>query len=252
VIKTSLASGLALALALTLGAPAHAQLGPVPVIDISAIQKMVQELQQMEQIYSTTVQELQTLQNAYKQILIAGQTLSPAQLAQMTNVLNQVQQLPNIQNQIANIDASILQQFERDFPTYKPDANYPTVLATLSANTNASVADAYNQVQAQNGNMQLESNWLSQLLLNANGATGEMQALSAANGFLAMLNEQMLKLRQIQLAMLRNQSAWIKTSMANVANGSGSGGGGVTNNHSADTAWLYWLSQSGLAATSPK
>jgi P-type conjugative transfer protein TrbJ len=240
------------ALALAIAVPARAQLGPMPVIDISAIQQAINQLNQLQQTYQQTVNMVSTLKNQYQQMLIAGQTLNPTQLSQMSSALNQLQSLPGLQTQIAGINTQLLQTFEKDYPTYHPDANYTQVLQTLNNNTNASLSDAYSQMQAQNQDIQLEQNYLSQLLLNANNATGEMQALQAANGFLSILNQQMLKLRQIQLAMLRNQTAYMKTMLANVAAGGGGGGsGGVVNSTltSQDTAWLNYL---GISAQQTK
>lgn len=211
--KVVIASGLTLALS-------HTAFAGIPVLDalgltqttVSAIQGVAAVAKQLEQ-YRTQLQQYENmLQN----------TVAPAAYiwSEVDNVIGKVVQaqatLDYYRNQSGSIDSYLSRyqnvSYYQSSPCFQLSGCTPGDQRTLeervaqnSEAVNRANADVIRSVDAQQQTLRSDANNLQRLQSQATSATGQMQALQAANQLAAAQANQLLQIRGMLLA--QNQAA---------------------------------------------
>lgn len=159
---------------------------------IQQYQTMLKNLVQMtpSQLLDQSAQKLfkdQNMLKAFKdlrRIVVAGQSTSYT---------------------LANID----QQFKGMHPGYKAKINFQNAYRDWSDNTLDSVKNALTLVTAHADDFDNEQSMVDELLSKSQTAQGQLQALQAGNAVGVQMVGQLQKLRQLQMAQVQAQNAFI-------------------------------------------
>lgn len=159
---------------------------------IQQYQTMLKNLMQMtpSQLLDQSAQKLFKDQNMIKafkdlrRIVVAGQSTSYT---------------------LANID----QQFKGMHPGYKAKINFQTAYRDWSDNTLDAVKNALTLVTAHADDFDNEQSMVDELMSKSQSAQGQLQALQAGNAVGVQMVGQLQKLRQLQMAQVQAQNAFI-------------------------------------------
>ena len=131
--------------------------------------------------------------------------------------LNQLTQLMQSSSAINYAMQNLSTQFKQLYPGYQAPANYEQEYQAWTANSLEGIGKALEAAGEQNRMFAAENARIGQIETGSDSAVGQLQALQANNMLAAQVVEQMQKLRQLQMAEMQAQTAYMATQIQDQA-----------------------------------
>ncbi len=171
--------------------------------DVAALDSLKSNINEAQQIANQIQQYRNMLQNT--------ESLAPDQWKSAASSLQQladiVQQGDGIAYSMKNLDSA----FKNRFPGYQSSNDMGGSYETWSNSSLDSIRGAMDSAHAQSTSITDESSALANLRAMADGSSGQKAALDAGNRIAVMQVEQTQKLRQLVMAQMQQQGAYMAT-----------------------------------------
>ena len=131
--------------------------------------------------------------------------------------LDQLTQLAQSSGAISDAMQNLSTQFQQLYPGYQAPTNYEQEYQAWTTNSLEGIGKALEAANQQNQMFATESARTEQIETKSDSAVGQMQALQAGNMLAAQVVEQMQKLRQLQMAEMQAQTAYMATQIQDQA-----------------------------------
>ena len=167
----------------------------VPVVDLSAIAQLVQQVSSLQQQVAFMQQNLNQL--------------GTFNWSDINSSASQIAQTMNAANGLSYASSNIATQFQNSYPGYKADSNYSQSYSTISANSLNTFKGTLQALNMSYGTFMSDSARIKAMQSQAAGADGAMKAM-AVNGQLAgEVANQVSQLRSVMLAQSSSENAYM-------------------------------------------
>jgi P-type conjugative transfer protein TrbJ len=153
----------------------------------------------------TLIEQAKTAQATLQSVQRLGNTDWNLAQSALMQVLDASQQAQGVSYQMQNID----QAFTQAYPTYQAPQNYTSAYQGWTDNTMASLKAELRAANIQNNNFASENTAMSYFSSLSDNAVGQTQAIQAGNAISGQLVGQLQKMRQLQMAQMNAQNAFM-------------------------------------------
>lgn len=174
---------------------------------LTALDSVTSNINEARQIAAQLQQYENMVQNTAS---LPAQTWNSAQAT-----LNQLQNVVQTGNSIAYSMSNVGTAFQQRFPGYKAQTNPQQAYSSWSSTALDSIRGSLQAANVQSSNITDETSALSALRSLADGSDGQKAAIDAGNRIATMQVEQQQKLRQLIMAQMQSQNAYMATQVQN-------------------------------------
>jgi P-type conjugative transfer protein TrbJ len=162
----------------------------------------------------SNINEATQIQNQLQQIAMEVKNLTrfPTGVwGDIQSELNQLTQLAQSSGAISYAMQNLSAQFHQRYPGYQAPADYQQEYQQWTTNALDGIRTALEAANQQNNQFAEENGNMQRIKAESDSAVGQMQALQAGNMLAAQLVQQLQKLRELQMAEMQAQTAYMAT-----------------------------------------
>lgn len=172
----------------------------------TALSKQMNELVRQTQMLQTQISNQQQMITSQDRMT---KGLTASEWDSFADNFKQLNQAVQQGNGISYAMSDLNERFKLQYPGYKAPDDYPTAYSGWSQNTLSSINGALASANLQSNEFATENARMSVLSRLSDNATGQTQAIQAGNMIANNLVVQMQKLRQLQMAQMQAQDAYM-------------------------------------------
>lgn len=194
-------------LMMTVALPAYAGDSAVPVgaTEVTQLANHAELISLGLQQAQMIIQQVQTAQSTLRSIQSYKDMDWHSAENALTDLYDASQQARGISYTMQNIDES----FQEAYPTYHPPQDFTSAYQNWTDDTMEGLKASLRAANIQNSQFNSENLALHYLSSLSDNATGQTQAVQAGNAIAGQIIVQMQKMRQLQMAQLNAQNAYM-------------------------------------------
>jgi type IV secretion system protein TrbJ len=204
-MKRFLISAAIMSIVITHDAHAGGGGGPVGATEFTQIANNAQLLLMVAKQTESLIEEAKTAQATLQSVQRLGNTDWNLAQSALMQVFQASQQAQGVSYQMQNID----QAFGDAYPTYNPPRNFTSAYQGWTDNTMEALKAELRAANIQNNNFASENTAMSYFSGLSDNAVGQTQAIQAGNAISGQLVGQLQKMRQLQMAQMNAQNAFM-------------------------------------------